>query len=346
MARCLSQDVPATSRKQEDAMKPRVSVIIATYNRETLLKRAIDSVLSQTFDDYELIVVDDGSSDGTAELVRGYERVKYLRQENQGKSIALNNALKVAAGEWVAFLDSDDYWLPEKLGRQIRILDDLQDSGCGACFTDGQFMNNPAMNMTVFEFYGRKYDGASGLLPNPVATLADSSAGISVVTLLCRADVIRKVGGFDPLLRFTEDYDFVFRLALVTSYCFVNLPLVMIDRSAPTSRHTGSSAVWDKPEFRLQCEQYRCEKWLTLVADQPREVRRIILRRLRCVHSAWANWHLSKEQYQLARKELGLATRCDVTSAILVKRVIARIAPALTRSIVLKRQPSNPGLMF
>src|SRR5689334_21002915 len=125
--------------------RPRLSVIIATYNREPLLNTAIDSVLSQTYHDYELIIADDGSGDNSADLVTSYakngatggERIRYFYQDNQGKSVALNRAIEQARGEWVAFLDSDDYWLPEKLERQFRALDQFQ-GRCGACFTDGQ----------------------------------------------------------------------------------------------------------------------------------------------------------------------------------------------------------------
>src|SRR5207302_6057969 len=107
-----------------------VSAVIPTYNRDHLLKNAIDSILAQTYSVHEVIIVDDGSTDGTGEMVRSYIRekrsqviIRYIRQENQGQSAALNRGIERASGEWIAFLHSDDTWLPEKLERQFRTIE-------------------------------------------------------------------------------------------------------------------------------------------------------------------------------------------------------------------------------
>jgi glycosyltransferase involved in cell wall biosynthesis len=324
-------------------MTPRVSVIIATYNRAHLLKTAIDSVLSQNYRELEVIVADDGSTDGTAELVRSYgNQVRYLYQENQGKSVMLNKALAVAVGEWTAFLDSDDYWLPEKLEWQFLAIKQFKEHNCGACFTNGQFVNNPHMDTTLFWFYGRKYEQTLGILPNPVKTFAESPAGVSVVTLLCRTELVRKVGGFDPNLRFTEDYDFVFRLALVTNYCYVNLPLAMVDRTVASVRHTGVSAIWDRVDFRLDCEQRRYEKWLQLTAQFPSDVRKTIVQQLRAVHSGKANWFLAQQEYEMAQRELSLAVKYQATPNLLVKWILSRVSPRVVRGLVVKRGGFSP----
>ncbi len=100
---------------------PRISVVIPTYNRITYLKRAVDSVLNQTYRDFELIVVDDGSDDGTCEYICSLrdERVVYIRQDNSGVSCARNKGIKRGKGDFISFLDSDDRWLPEKLERDM-----------------------------------------------------------------------------------------------------------------------------------------------------------------------------------------------------------------------------------
>lgn len=97
--------------------KPVFSVIIPTYNREKLIGRAIDSVLNQTFKDFELIIVDDGSTDNTKEIIERYtdQRIRYIYKENGGQNSALNKGIEFAKGKYVAFLDSDDEWLDEKL---------------------------------------------------------------------------------------------------------------------------------------------------------------------------------------------------------------------------------------
>lgn len=102
---------------EQSERKPVFSVIIPTYNREKLIGRAIDSVLNQTFKDFELIIVDDGSTDNTKEIIERYtdQRIRYIYKENGGQNSALNKGIEFAKGKYVAFLDSDDEWLDEKL---------------------------------------------------------------------------------------------------------------------------------------------------------------------------------------------------------------------------------------
>ena len=102
----------------------KVSVIIPTYNRSSVLSRAIDSVLRQSFKDFELIVVDDGSTDNTKELIEKYsDQITYIYQDNKGVSAARNKGLEHAKGEWIAFLDSDDEWKKKKLEKQIAFIE-------------------------------------------------------------------------------------------------------------------------------------------------------------------------------------------------------------------------------
>ena len=117
-------------------MTPRVSVIIPTYNRGSLLPVAIESVLAQTYKDYELIIIDDGSTDDTCKKLQPYiERLRYFYQDNRGVSAAQNAGINVALGKYVSILASDDVWLPTKLERQLGALAQLGGE-FGACFTD------------------------------------------------------------------------------------------------------------------------------------------------------------------------------------------------------------------
>ena len=105
---------------------PTVSIIIPTYNRAHLIGRAIQSVLNQTYQNFEIIVVDDGSTDNTEEMIKEFQkhdkRIKYIRHEkNRGGAAARNTGIKVARGEYIAFQDSDDEWLPEKLEKQMDV---------------------------------------------------------------------------------------------------------------------------------------------------------------------------------------------------------------------------------
>ncbi len=121
------------------AEAPRVSVIVPTYNREATIVRALDSVFAQTFGDYEILVCDDASTDKTCEIVRSYmekdARIKLdILPENQGAGVARNLGMAAAKGDYIAFLDSDDEWLPEKLDRQVALMDS-RDEQVGVCFS-------------------------------------------------------------------------------------------------------------------------------------------------------------------------------------------------------------------
>ena len=101
-------------------MKPKVSVVIPTYNSSQFIVETLESVFAQTYKDYEIIVVDDGSTDNTKEVLQPYtSRIKYIYKENGGPASARNVGIKSAQGEYIAFLDSDDRWLPEKLEKHI-----------------------------------------------------------------------------------------------------------------------------------------------------------------------------------------------------------------------------------
>jgi glycosyltransferase involved in cell wall biosynthesis len=117
-------DLPENARPMENS-SIAVSVVIPTYNRASLLGRAIKSVLEQTYQDFEIIVVDDASTDNTEEVVRNLRdrRIRYLRHEkNRGGSAARNTGIRAAWGQYIAFQDSDDEWLPEKLKKQMEVL--------------------------------------------------------------------------------------------------------------------------------------------------------------------------------------------------------------------------------
>ena len=324
-------------------MGPNVSVVIPTYNRAKLVMNAIDSVLAQTSPVEEIIVVDDGSTDDTPFMLerareanpRMSQVVRYFHQDNRGQSVARNKGLQEANGEWVAFLDSDDIWLPEKLEYQLRALQEFENEA-GACFTDVQFMGTSHDRSTVFELRGEDGRGLTGLIPDSVGLMLDRAGTppVWVPTLVTKTDLARGVGGFDPKLRFGEDEDFLFRLACKTSFCFVNRPLVVVDRSPAQGRHAGTNAQWDRVEFRLEQNQYRYEKQLRLSEGMPRWVRRSILKDLRSLHSAWANWFLQNGHFGKSKEAISVAMKCWFSTGILVKYFLVRISPRLVRWLV------------
>lgn len=208
------------------AMPPRVSVIITTYNHEAFIAEAVQSVLDQTYSDYELIVVDDGSTDGTLEEISRFaEKVSLVRQPNQGVAASRNTGIRRAQGELVAFLDGDDLWEPEKLECQVAAAGD-----------------HPASGLIAVD--GIKFSGASILQPSLLApSMADLLSGRTSVSLRCYEQLLRQnvicttsqvmvprrvlevVGLSDRAFPLASDHDLYIRIAARYEMTFVGRPL-------------------------------------------------------------------------------------------------------------------------
>jgi glycosyltransferase involved in cell wall biosynthesis len=324
---------------------PQLSVIIPTYNRAVLLRRAIESVLHQTFMDYEIIVIDDGSTDRTEDLIAQVlaesptqdERIRYFFQRNQGKSIVLNYGLSEARGEWIAFLDSDDLWLPNKIEEQFHALQQFAPQS-GASFTDARYINNSSNRLTAFECGRKKFPDRIGLIPNS-ACFGATPYGVYMQSILVHSRVMAKVGEFDPTLWTGQDVDFVFRLGLQTTLCYVNSALVLIDRTPDRSEALTKMRIRRDYEV-LQLRQQMFKKWLELGEGRGADVRRAIRSHLRGVHSESANWLLKKKRYREARRAIREAARVELTPGIAAKWCLATVIPGLARAIVIRR--SNP----
>jgi len=332
-------------------MNPVISVVTPVYNRFDSLKYAVESVLAQTLPVLEIILIDDGSFDGTSELLPAYiaenrtwrERVRYFRQQNQGPGGARNTGIAQAKGEWLAFNDSDDIWLPQKLEWQFRALEKYKDQ-CELCFTDAWFANNPYLKTTLFQHEGNQDTAAMGVIFDSARLIVEANS-VWCQTTLARADLIRRAGGFDPRLRWSEDRDFLFRAALLTKFCYVGMPMVLIDRSPTDLKHTGESENWRKEEFRLRMDQYRLEKQLSLSSELAPETRKSILKKLRCLHSQWANFHLRNGEWRKARQALSDAKGYNSDPMIVLKWALTGLTPRLARKVFAgrsQRETSRP----
>jgi glycosyltransferase involved in cell wall biosynthesis len=324
-------------------MNPKVSVVIPTYNRADKVRNGIESVLAQSFTDLEVIVVDDGSSDGTGQILgETYgDRIRYFAQANQGVSVARNKGIAEARGEWIAFLDSDDLWKNDKLEWQFKALErfGLQ---CGGCYTDTRLFNHPETR-TLFQMAEESYrhEGTMGVNTDVLRLLVrPGGAGmvIHLSALLARADVVRKTGGFNPNLLYSEDSEFMFRLAMLTGFCYVNRPLVWFDRSPAEIRHVGVSSHWNKSEFLLQGSQLRLEGLMRLSEGLPRKIRKLVREQLRSVHSGWANWYLETGQYAKAREAASKAVQMDPNFSVVVKWLLTWVSPRLALRTVRHHQ--------
>ncbi len=198
-------------------MHCKVSVIIPTLNRCSQLKKAVDSVLNQTCRDFEVIVVDDGSTDGTRDLFNPWPvQVLYLFQQNQGVAAARNAGIRRAQGEWLAFLDSDDAWLPEKLERQLEFHG--KNPGVKISQTEEIWIrNNRRINPM------KKHKKPAGWIFEPCLQLCL----ISPSSVLLAREIFDRVGLFDESFPVCEDYEFWLRCALLYEVGLVNTPLAV-----------------------------------------------------------------------------------------------------------------------
>ncbi len=197
--------------------KPLVSVIIPTYNRGWIVKEAIDSVLDQDFTDYELIVVDDGSDDNTPEILAGYGGViTILHQSNKGVSSARNCGVAAASGQLIAFLDSDDLWLPGKLSTQVKFFKDHPDAVINQ--TQERWIRNGVRvnpKQRHHKFSGMIFEHSLALcLVSPSAVMIKKS-------------LFDEVGGFDEQFPACEDYDLWLRVSCRYPVHLIDTPLII-----------------------------------------------------------------------------------------------------------------------
>lgn len=200
-----------------------ISIIIPTFNRVFLLKKAIESVLAQTYQDFELIVVDDGSTDSTPRLMSRFNgKVRYVRQNHKGPSAARNLGIRSCDRPFLAFLDSDDWWDRTKLGEQLKKMQ--EDASCVISHTqevwykDGRLLNQKKKHRKP---QGHIFDKCLGLCV------------VSMSTVMIQRKVFDKVGLFDESLFCCEDYDFWLRASIEHDFLLIDNPLTLKDGGRP-----------------------------------------------------------------------------------------------------------------
>ena len=196
---------------------PKVSVIVPTYNRADRLERALNSIVSQTCQDFELIVVDDGSTDKTSQLMKSFPKAQYFYiKKNSGVSKARNVGLAFAKGELICFLDSDDLWKEKKIQIQSLWLENNKDSQI--CYTDEIWIRN-GVRVNPMNRH-RKYSG----------DIFRHCLGLCIVSpssVMIRAKLFDEIGNFDESLPACEDYDLWLRIASKYAFHFIEEPLII-----------------------------------------------------------------------------------------------------------------------
>jgi glycosyltransferase involved in cell wall biosynthesis len=322
---------------------PAVSVLVPSYNRAGRLAATLESIFAQSVPVAEVLVIDDGSQDETPELVEQLrvskaawkDRLRYLRQENQGKSVALNHGLRYARGDWIAFNDSDDVWFPDKLEWQFRALERFPD--CGACFTE----------TTLGEFrercpeYRREAGDEIGRIDEPCWLFAEAEwPGIYMQTIVVRADVMKAVGTFDPRYRVSQDVDFLFRLGLVTPFCYVDRVLTDVYQDpnralSLTANHPARS--WP----RMRAAESMLAKWLSMLDESRPQLSARVKHALASARSAAANRYVLAGEVKAARAELRKSLKDSPELRICAKWVLSYLSPSLLRRLAARRAPGE-----
>ncbi|MBU1045149.1 MAG: glycosyltransferase [Candidatus Omnitrophica bacterium] len=209
-----------------ESKAPKVSIILPTYNRAGLISRAVKSILDQTYPDFELIVIDDCSNDATASVISGFNdpRIKYIfLSKHNGAAFARNEGLKIAFGEFIAFADSDDVWLKEKLEKQVKVLKNAPDD-LGLVYSAIWRVQAKRKIFFPDRSFGLKRSGNiyKNLLFGNFVTLH----------VLFRRSCLRRVGIFDEKLPCLQDWELWLRLSKKYKFFYINQPLVLVYKTS------------------------------------------------------------------------------------------------------------------
>lgn len=300
-----------------------VTVVIPVYNGEAHVGDAVRSALAQSFGDLEILVVDDGSTDSSSTVVSTFEdaRVRLIRQANAGPGAARNAAIDVASGCWIAFLDADDLWHPQRLERQLAALD-----------------RNSDVVWAAAEFDRRESSGAwnpRGQVPEELfeteEVIGDALSALAMAgmpwtsTVLVRRDVVVAHDGFDAALRVGQDRDLWVRLA-------ADHPrLVYLREPLATKRQVAESVTQKKRQSGSSTTEKRARAWHELGRSLPPERREWLDRLVRRVLVATGRRYLAAGQARRARAAFGLLAELGLSSAPVVLRILSMAPGPIVR---------------
>lgn len=288
---------------------PLVSVVIPAFNRAHCVERAVVSVLAQTFRNFEIIAVDDGSTDGTAGVLERFgKRIRLVRQDNRGVSAARNQGVRAAKGNWIAFLDSDDLWHAEKLDRQLAA---MKKYNAKICFSRCLNMNNEPLPDIEFISSAERAPGIRWVA-EAVDAVAVSPRHPLVQSMVVEKSLFEKAGMFDESFRAAEDAELIFRLSFQSGFLYVDTPLVTVFENSVNSLTYS---------VKLDSLARRSQSYLRLLAEM-----------------YWRLAEISPEKLSVLRKRMGyfMSRRAEIacaTGELPVARALAKDGIFFARDI-------------
>ena len=279
---------------------PTISIVLPTYNRAVQLEQAIKSVLAQTYQDWELLIIDDGSTDETPEIVKKFReadlRIRYLNGFHQGVSAARNLGVQHSQGAFIAFLDDDDLWLPEKLDRQMSL-----------------FAAHPEWAFVYTQADLRYADGKPGKPRTPLPVTFEALLGRNMIALpsvLIRKYIIVSLGGFNEAMDVSEDIDLWLRVASRHTFGAIPDALTVCHQSRDRNDARYIRAV----KNHLITLEGLLKQGLSMSR------RRCVLRKLAKVRYSLARIRRTQGHYFEASREFSRAVRADVAVGLLWQR--------------------------
>ena len=265
---------------------PKVSVIIPTYNRENYISETIQSVLEQTYKDFEIIVVDDGSKDNTKKKLEQFGlKIKVIEQQNSERAISRNNGVKTASGEYLAFVDSDDIWLHDKLEKQIEVLDNNKDTIL--VYGKSLRINEQSKKIKTAK---RQLEGFSGSV---FEKLLFRNFIVSATPVIKR-EYFEKTTGFETRYIPYEDWELWVRLSLLGKFYFLNTPVAYYRIHPEQSVKTALARVIERATISLLEDSFK----LKLVSEN------IKRKALGLANLRFCYWYLLADETDKAKEKI------------------------------------------
>lgn len=279
---------------------PKVSIVIPIYNAEKFISGTIESVIAQTYPDWEIIAVNDGSTDKTPEILSKYKKglskkLQVITQENSGVSIARNKGISVARGKYVAFLDHDDLWMPEKLETQVKLLNSNKE--LGLVYTDSYVIDErgDVQKDTLIKSIISKNILRIKVFRGNIFNELFCIDFIPLLAAMVRKEVFDKVGMFDTKYKISEDYDLFLKIAEIYPIDFVEQPL------AKYRVHSGGGS--KNIEIRVAEDLQIMEYWLGRKPELRRELKHKLKLKKASLHGSLVKYNLGKLELKKVVKE-------------------------------------------
>jgi glycosyltransferase involved in cell wall biosynthesis len=322
----VTQDV-----KSRDGRSPIVSIVMPAYNVAPYIQETLDSVFAQTFKDFEVVIVNDGSPD-TVELERALgpymNRIRYIKQENRGAGAARNEGVRAARGEFVAFLDADDLWMPDYLSEQLKF---LRERNCDLVCADAlHFGDSPLAGRTYMEAFMEKAPPTGEFT---FTGLVGAEQSLITSGVLARREPILEVGLFDEGLRNSQDFDLWLRLVRHGSRLAYQRRVLLRYRY-----HENSLSGDEINRSVRQLRMYdKIENSFDLTPSERAEVSHLIANRRAILEFELGKLYLEQGDEKRARESFARANSLRPSSKTRLALLLSRLAPQLLRLLQLRR---------